>query len=139
MIEIVYAGLVGIVAAYNLAACVLSFVPQHRTGPAALIRVTRIFCVPAAVGMVAEIVRGSYERGDRAITVARLIELAGFYEVPPGSLLPGWQAEPTPVERREQVRRLITAAGRLLDERPAEGLALLEQVPAQREYVGGAA
>lgn len=46
---------------------------------------------------------GSYERGDRTISVARLAELAGFYGVPPADLLPaaagagtgfqrGWEA-----------------------------------------------
>ncbi|MCU1658695.1 MAG: transcriptional regulator, family [Pseudonocardiales bacterium] len=34
------------------------------------------------------VVVGSYERGDRAISVQRLSELAGFYGVPVGELLP---------------------------------------------------
>lgn len=34
------------------------------------------------------VVVGSYERGDRAITVAKLAELAGFYGVPVSQLLP---------------------------------------------------
>jgi len=34
------------------------------------------------------VVVGSYERGDRAVTVARLAELAEFYGVPIGELLP---------------------------------------------------
>jgi transcriptional regulator with XRE-family HTH domain len=34
------------------------------------------------------VVVGSYERGDRAITVAKLAELAEFYGVPVGELLP---------------------------------------------------
>jgi len=34
------------------------------------------------------VVIGSYERGDRAITVARLAELARFYDVPVAELLP---------------------------------------------------
>jgi transcriptional regulator with XRE-family HTH domain len=44
------------------------------------------------------VVIGSYERGDRAITVAKLSELAEFYGVPVGELLPdggaGSAAEP---------------------------------------------
>ena len=35
------------------------------------------------------VVVGSYERGDRAVTVARLAELAAFYGVPVAELLPG--------------------------------------------------
>lgn len=35
------------------------------------------------------VVVGSYERGDRAVTVARLNELAEFYRVPVAELLPG--------------------------------------------------
>lgn len=34
------------------------------------------------------VVIGSYERGDRAVTVARLAELATFYDVPVSELLP---------------------------------------------------
>ena len=34
------------------------------------------------------VVVGSYERGDRAVSVARLAELADFYGVPVGDLLP---------------------------------------------------
>lgn len=44
------------------------------------------------------VVVGSYERGDRAVTVQKLAELAGFYGVPVGELLPdarqGGFAEP---------------------------------------------
>jgi transcriptional regulator with XRE-family HTH domain len=32
---------------------------------------------------------GSYERGDRNISATRLLELAEFYEVSPGDILPG--------------------------------------------------
>src|SRR5918996_664268 len=35
------------------------------------------------------VVVGSYERGDRAVTVQRLAELADFYGVPIRELLPG--------------------------------------------------
>ena len=38
------------------------------------------------------VVIGSYERGDRAISVQRLAELASFYGVPVGELLPREQA-----------------------------------------------
>jgi len=34
------------------------------------------------------VVVGSYERGDRSVSVARLSELAAFYDVPVGHLLP---------------------------------------------------
>src|SRR2546430_16026688 len=46
------------------------------------------------------VVVGSYERGDRAVTVQRLAELADFYGVPVQELLPGTApggaAEPPP-------------------------------------------
>jgi len=47
------------------------------------------------------VVVGSYERGDRAVTVQRLAELADFYGVPVGELLPDEESsaaasEPTP-------------------------------------------
>jgi transcriptional regulator with XRE-family HTH domain len=38
------------------------------------------------------VVIGSYERGDRAISVHRLVELAAFYDVPLGELLPSGPA-----------------------------------------------
>ena len=38
------------------------------------------------------VVVGSYERGDRAVTVAKLAELAEFYGVPVAELLPDAQA-----------------------------------------------
>jgi len=44
------------------------------------------------------VVVGSYERGDRAVTVSRLAELADFYRVPVAELLPdssGTRNEPT--------------------------------------------
>jgi transcriptional regulator with XRE-family HTH domain len=45
------------------------------------------------------VVVGSYERGDRSVTVVALAELADFYGVPVAELLPGtspWAASSTP-------------------------------------------
>ena len=42
------------------------------------------------------VVVGSYERGDRAVTVQRLSELAEFYGVPVGELLPEGMSAGTP-------------------------------------------
>lgn len=42
------------------------------------------------------VVVGSYERGDRAVTVQRLAELAEFYGVPVGELLPANGSTPAP-------------------------------------------
>lgn len=42
------------------------------------------------------VVVGSYERGDRAVTVQKLAELADFYGVPVSELLPGGAA-PSPL------------------------------------------
>ena len=49
------------------------------------------------------VVVGSYERGDRAVTVQRLSELADFYGVPVNELLP--EGHPTPAS--EPAARLI--------------------------------
>jgi transcriptional regulator with XRE-family HTH domain len=56
------------------------------------------------------VVVGSYERGDRAVTVQRLFELADFYGVPVHELLPGGtQVGPA----RERPRRLVLDLERL--------------------------
>lgn len=49
------------------------------------------------------VVVGSYERGDRAITVQKLAELADFYGVPVSELLPGG----SPTSTAEQPPRLV--------------------------------
>lgn len=49
------------------------------------------------------VVVGSYERGDRAVTVQRLAELAEFYSVPVSELLP----EGSPGGASEQPARLV--------------------------------
>jgi len=60
------------------------------------------------------VVVGSYERGDRAVTVQRLAELADFYGVPVAELLPGGMpggaAEPPPklVINLERLNQLPT-------------------------------
>jgi transcriptional regulator with XRE-family HTH domain len=43
----------------------------------------------ASAGRWKAAVIGSYERGDRNISATRLLELAEFYEVAPGDILPG--------------------------------------------------
>ncbi|MBA2574159.1 MAG: transcriptional regulator [Actinomycetota bacterium] len=43
-------------------------------------------------GVWKAVVVGSYERGDRAVTVQRLSELANFYGIPMSELLPGANA-----------------------------------------------
>lgn len=64
------------------------------------------------------VVVGSYERGDRAVTVQKLADLAEFYGVPVAELLPGGTrpaaAGPTPrlvidLERLQQVPREMAA------------------------------
>ncbi|CAN5630862.1 helix-turn-helix domain-containing protein [soil metagenome] len=47
---------------------------------------------------------GAYERGDRNVTVARLSELADFYGVPLGEVLPENGA---PVPQRAELRRRV--------------------------------
>ena len=46
------------------------------------------------------VVVGSYERGDRNVTVERLAELAEFYGVPASELLPATRATPVAAARR---------------------------------------
>jgi|SRR5438067_10105689 len=55
------------------------------------------------------VVVGSYERGDRAVTVQRLAELADFYGVPISELLP----ETTPTPPAEPTPRLVIDLERL--------------------------
>jgi transcriptional regulator with XRE-family HTH domain len=50
------------------------------------------------------VVVGSYERGDRSISVSRLAELADFYAVPINELLPGGRSTPS---RPEEYPRLV--------------------------------
>lgn len=69
-------------------------------------------------GVWKAVVVGSYERGDRAVTVARLAEIADFYGVPLAELLPGEAPAPAPMGR------------------PADGMVIdlerLATVPAER-------
>ena len=53
------------------------------------------------------VVIGSYERGDRAINVQKLSELAGFYGVSPSSLLPDGQ----PDHKVERLADALVTAG----------------------------
>ncbi len=61
------------------------------------------------------VVVGSYERGDRAVTVAKLAELADFYNIPVAELLPDQQAG-----RRGAPSAKIVIDLRLLSDLPAE-------------------
>jgi transcriptional regulator with XRE-family HTH domain len=56
------------------------------------------------------VVIGAYERGDRAITIARLAALAEFYGVPLGNLMPGAHQESTPDGDRRAVLDLPALA-----------------------------
>jgi transcriptional regulator with XRE-family HTH domain len=61
------------------------------------------------------VVVGSYERGDRAVTVARLAELADFYGIPVAELLP----ESRPSRRGMATPKLVIDLQRL-GELPAD-------------------
>ena len=65
------------------------------------------------------VVVGSYERGDRSVTVQKLAELAEFYGVPVSELLPG-DATPTP---------LVPTPKLVID------LERMGQLPKDKEYV----
>jgi len=56
---------------------------------------------------------GSYERGDRAVTVARLAELADFYGVPLAELLPGAETRPAPASPAGRPDRVVIDLVRL--------------------------
>lgn len=66
------------------------------------------------------VVVGSYERGDRAVTVQRLAELAAFYNVPISELLPegasnaATEARPRLVIDLEALNTVESEQGRLL-------------------------
>src|ERR1700709_1046861 len=57
------------------------------------------------------VVVGSYERGDRAVTVQRLAELAQFYGVPGAELLPG--PSPPTTSARDVSPRIVIDLERL--------------------------
>ena len=66
------------------------------------------------------VVVGSYERGDRAVTVARLAQLADFYDVPIAELLP----EESPAGGRETAGKVVLDL-ETLSRLPAEDVAPL--------------
>ncbi|MGH3744974.1 MAG: transcriptional regulator BldD [Mycobacteriales bacterium] len=68
------------------------------------------------------VVVGSYERGDRAVTVQRLAELAEVYGVPVAELLPAAPATPTPP--RDAAPRLVLDLEKLTGVPPERGAAL---------------
>ncbi len=57
-----------------------------------------------SMGRWKAVVVGSYERGDRAVTVQKLAELARFYGIPDGELLPDKASTAVP---REPTTRLV--------------------------------
>jgi transcriptional regulator with XRE-family HTH domain len=65
---------------------------------------------------------GSYERGDRNVTVEKLAELAEFYGIPASELLPAARATPAPP--RDTLPRLVIDLERLATVAPDEGAAL---------------
>jgi transcriptional regulator with XRE-family HTH domain len=69
-----------------------------------------------SLGRWKAVVIGSYERGDRAVTVQKLAELADFYTIPVSELLP----ETSPASAAEPPPRLVI------------DLELLGQVPAEK-------
>lgn len=62
-------------------------------------------------GVWKAVVVGSYERGDRAITIARLLELAAFYGVPASEFLPTRPTGPSPGGRRARAVIDLTRLG----------------------------
>ena len=85
------------------------------------------------------VVVGSYERGDRAVTVAKLAELAEFYGVPVAELLPDARATRRGLAEPE-ARHRPAAAGRTARPpgRPAGPIRRGHPVPARRLQRQGA-
>jgi transcriptional regulator with XRE-family HTH domain len=54
------------------------------------------------------VVVGSYERGDRSITIARLHGLCAFYGMSPSAVLP--EQRVTPADLRDRARLVLQAA-----------------------------
>ncbi|MGH3360602.1 MAG: transcriptional regulator BldD [Nocardioidaceae bacterium] len=71
------------------------------------------------------VVIGSYERGDRAVTVQRLSELADFYGVPIEAFLPESDGQHQPAE---DSARLVIDLERLKEIRAVEGAPLARYV-----------
>ena len=79
-----------------------------------------------SAGRFKAIVVGSYERGDRAVTVSRLAELAEFYGVPTQDLLPadtGARSRPLPAPGTANSRSICRDCSRYPPGRRARWLA----------------
>jgi transcriptional regulator with XRE-family HTH domain len=70
------------------------------------------------------VVVGSYERGDRAVSVSRLVELAAFYEVPLGELLPTGAAPATLAVTTGPLAKVILNVRRVRELTDADGALL---------------
>lgn len=66
------------------------------------------------------VVIGAYERGDRAISAAKLADLADFYGVPVSELMPATEADTAAPEARSDTPHVILDLTRL--EATSEGL-----------------
>ena len=83
------------------------------------------------------VVVGSYERGDRSVTVAKLSELAGFYGVPVEQLLPGGRGN---LAAMEPPQKLVLDLEALQTVSPQESAPLLRYaatIQAQRGDYNG--
>lgn len=84
------------------------------------------------------VVIGSYERGDRAVTVHKLSELAAFYSVPVEELLPGGsQASPAATEAPDKLILDLTNLQHLDAEEVAPLARYAKSIQAQRGDYNG--
>lgn len=83
------------------------------------------------------VVVGSYERGDRAITVAKLAELAAFYNVPVGQLLPDAESRPRETKPMRKVVVDLEAMSRVPAEVVAPLARFVASIQAQRGDYNG--
>jgi transcriptional regulator with XRE-family HTH domain len=83
------------------------------------------------------VVVGSYERGDRAVTVQKLAELADFYGVPVAELLPGGGPSGGPADPPPRLVLDLEQLGRVPAERAGPLARYVQTIQSQRGDYNG--
>lgn len=82
------------------------------------------------------VVVGSYERGDRSISVARLAELADFYSVPITELLPGARARQAPSDGFGRIVLDLAALNAMSEEQVGPLRRFVSMIQVERDDFG---